>query len=401
MPTHRYRERQLLGPSTGECLQVFEDSTPDNMFATPIVVDDADTMSDYVVERFHQRIAAGEIINNPCVYRRSTRSVTGSMQFLKYSNGSLVYTITGPYTARNREAGNVPSQLDVEIEDTQRRCKLVALANLDSTPYAFGEDVLEIKETLKFLKNPIGSLLDLSTQFRRAYRKKRAAAKDGYELLQAHSAVWLQYQFAFSPLVRSAQDVLEVYQSKPPHIPERVSSRGIVNNEASDTRSIAGWADFVYDETVDRTREGKASILYEVSNPVRDWNFRLGLRAKDIPTTLWQVFPLSFMVDRLVDISSFSKGVINLADPRVKVLSGCYRVKDFKKNTLLISDRNDPDTTILSSDTVTDTEFSYQRAVWHPSVEDTVPELTPRNVVDTATKMTDTLALIIANVNPF
>jgi hypothetical protein len=107
------------------------------------------------------------------------------------------------------------------------------------------------------------------------------------------------------------------------------------------------------------------------------------------------------MVDRLLDLSSFSKGVMNLADPSVTILAASFRLKDTVERTFVITGRTDPKTSFLSSDTLNVTEFSYTRTVWVPSVLDTLPEFTPGVVVDSASKITDLFALIANRFNPF
>jgi hypothetical protein len=146
---------------------------------------------------------------------------------------------------------------------------------------------------------------------------------------------------------------------------------------------------------------GKASILYTVSNPCYDWRYRLGFRPKDFPTTVWQIMPYSFMVDRLYDVTSFSKGAINLGDPMVKILMGCYSEHNERSISFEMTGTQNPGGTIHSSDKPVYTDFSYTRSPWVPTFSDTVPSLNLKGLVEDATKITDLITLILGNFSPF
>lgn len=402
--TPRHRERNIIPTQNKDLEIVFCNGSPTTHRDVPTSWS-FDVCDDYVVDNYYRRINAGEIINHPCTYTKETLSHSGEGKIIYgVSACSIRSTYTGPLTARYRELGSAyaPPMIPCEVVDDEARAKLVAIANIDSTPYAFGEDVLELRETLRFLKNPVGSLLDLSRSFRRAYLKKSAGLTDLNDLLKAHSSVYLSYRFALGPLIRSSIDALDAYQSIPPTPSKRYSARGTFDNESTVSQDdVVGYSNHLFDLKRTKRLEGKASILYEMNNPIYDWKYRLGFRLKDLPTTVWQVVPFSFMIDRLLDISSFSKGVINLADPRVTILAGSYRYKLTDAQTWQMSGRNDSNTSFISGDISTSTYFTYDRQVWSPSIKDTIPKLTPKYVIDDATKVADLVSLAISNFNPF
>jgi hypothetical protein len=272
----------------------------------------------------------------------------------------------------------------------------LALANLDSTPYAFGEDTLELKETIKFLKSPLGSLLNLSRSFRSSYVKKKSSLSDLNKIVKAHEDVWLQYRFAFSPLVRSCTDALEAFETVPKKQPERLTSRGFDNLNHENSKVHAS-GNYTFKYNLVRTIKGKASILYQVTNPVYDWKYRLGFRAKDWPTTFWQVMPFSFMVDRLYDVTSFSKGAINLADPRVKILSACFSSKTTLDRTVRILTDHPTYCKSCQGNDWTVHQFQYKRKPWSPSFYDTIPKFTPGELVKDLTNILDLVSLIHQN----
>lgn len=408
-PSKRSRDR-LFGPNYANCEFEYTSGATGSWTNGPYLTSkDLEYIDDVVTPNYQQRIAAGEIINNPCTYTRNYTwpSGTGFAEFTNIPNPNKIFTQSGPITARSsdidfgdEEGAGLNASLDAySLTVDEARAKLVAIANIDATPYAFGEDAFEVRETLRFLRKPLGAIGELAD----AYRKKRNSfMRKGMDFAEASASAYLQYQFAFSPLVRSCTDALEAYSNKEEVYPERLSARGYSIDNHSDAGNISGGAYRTYSYTRTHERNIKASILYEVSNPIRDWKFRLGFRAKDFPTTLWQIVPLSFMVDRMFDVSRFSQGVMNLLDPNVKILAGSVREKDdFELKFKCIGQSDTPDyrTTSWSSEEVRRKIFSYQRTPWSPTFSDTLPKVNFSGLVDEATKMSELVALVIARLS--
>jgi len=367
---------------------------------------DLEEMDDVVTDRYHERIAAGEIINNPVSYERDSLVTTGQAHH-RYRGATIKYDTKGPLTGRLIEVGLAPVNISFDFKkDLEAEAKLRAIASIDNTPFAFGEDVLELKETVRFLRNPVAGLFNLSTKFRKEWKRRSSRKKGGrlrtqYELLDAHAKLWLEYRFAVSPLIRSSIDALDAYSSELPTLPERLSARGFSTEEYESADQKEGQNSWWFQRYRNTQKMGKATILYTVSNPVYDWRYRLGFRAKDIPTTLWQVVPYSFMVDRVLDVTRFSQGVINLADPRVTLLMGCYTIHEDDSWSQTCFDRTVAESTIVTSDTYTRANHKYVRSPWSPSVSDTVPKLNLAGLTDSATKIADLTSLILGNFRPF
>jgi hypothetical protein len=115
---------------------------------------------------------------------------------------------------------------------------------------------------------------------------------------------------------------------------------------------------------------------------------------------MWQIFPLSFMVDRVIDISTFSKGVINLADPNVKILAASLRrkttwIESYKLQSMWWNGY----TGHAQGNTNEHTYFEYERTPWVPSFVDTLPKVTLGYLVDDATKIADLCALIRGRID--
>ncbi len=397
---------------------VFQDFVRNNIKGTTTAVianyevrNDYEDMFDFVTKNYRKLISQGSIVNNPCEYTREslTQSGPGRQHTLK-SDGTVEYTLDGPLTIRYEELSGVDLWVDLPSElsgNGMPRAKQLAIANIDSTPYAFGEDSLELRETLRFLRNPVSSLVDVSRSYRKMYdqlvykRSKRYKGKvwtpkDFREVTtKAAADAYLQYRFALTPLIRSAMDIIDSYSTGKHIHPTRLTARGFSQDSISDG-GIKKEGVWTFDRNISIESEYHASIIYEVTNPIYDWKYRHGFRAKDWPTTVWQIMPYSFMIDRVWDITSFCKGVMNLLDPKVKILTGSERVKHTRTYTYACTDR-DSDATwtrTVTGDTMTQKYFEYQRIPWTPSVSDTVPSTSLKTLTDSATKIADLTALI-------
>lgn len=370
-------------------------------------------MTDVVTPGAKRKLAEGQIINNPMSYEVKTRT-HGELpvQYISWvkSAPEVIYTV---------ESGNTTDQFltnvysiwienPVEPLDTighltnvaQQKC----LAFVDRTPVALAEDLGEIRETVRFLKNPIRGLQRLVNTFV-GDKRQLSKIKNRYERAQAIADIWNTYRFAAAPLMRSVVDILELAAHKPPNRPKRRRSSGRTKDSAvsSAPKSVRATPS-LYNQVIEYHLEGywelniHATILYEVSNPLVDWKYKLGLRLKDLPTTAWELLPLSFMVDRLLDIRSFFAGTMNLLDPNVTFLAGSVSERLLDQHTVSLVERKHALWThVISRPDIIQYEiFRLERSIWNPSFSDTIPGLTPGGLVKDLTSIMDLLAIMLS-----
>jgi hypothetical protein len=375
---------------------------------------DSKSIDDYVVPNFHARVRSGEIFNNPC------KIIGSSYEFI--DNPNLIFKMwktSEPEIVREMTSGHFTAycmgirqpyqwwvnEAPVPTLDVIKQAKSKALANVDSTPYEFFEDLLEIKETLRFLRHPLKAMADVADNFSIRKRKIRNI-RDANQRAVALANLWKQYRFAFAPLLRSILNGVEAFRKfEELTRPVRRNAHGYSKDSESVTHYDSPWTGgginqkrFNYTMLNQKEVKAHAAILYEVSNPVADWQFKLGLRAKDIPNTLWQVFPLSFMYDRVLNIGDIISGLMNFADPSVTILAGSVTERTTGTIDITCTRRSNTYSyhsyIVQNPDTLRLTSFVLDRTVWSPSVGDVVPPLTPGNLVADVTSILDLIALI-------
>lgn len=378
-----------------------------------------ETMTDYVQSGFHSRVANGEVFNNPVNYSsfRITQNPSSCRYFKTKTSDPSWWIRMKPessYTGNYYSKGKImPGKWNTWTlsypPDVEQGAKQAALANVDGTPYEFFEDIAELRETIEFIKHPLQSLAGVAKAFSRKKQEiYRRPWKDFEKRSKALADAWNTYRFAAAPLVRSVMTALEAYNDREKSMrPSRRTAHGfrdsetppVVSNVLTAQTLVCNW-DWKIVESY--TLQGHASIYYEVTNPIDDWSFRLGLRLKDIPVTMWEIVPLSFMVDRVVNIKNAIAGILNIADPSVTFLASSYTTR--KKRAIESSilrqwyPYGDYNATIINPDSITRELFTMERVKWEPGLKDTIPAFTPKYLIDDVAKLTDLLAITISRL---
>jgi hypothetical protein len=141
-----------------------------------------------------------------------------------------------------------------------------------------------------------------------------------------------------------------------------------------------------------------AGIWYEVDNPIVDWRYKYGLRFKDIPETLWAILPLSFMVDRMYNLSQTMRGLSSFLDPNLTILGAWTTTKVDTIETITWIGHVSPIVESVQeayTDTIVKTTESYNRQTWEPVFTDLFPDYVRlEGLIDTSEKFADTAALL-------
>ena len=392
----RIRRRQLSGPSYDSMVVSNADGVIEER---PMTMSQSnDVMQDVVTPGYHKRVAQGEIINNPCSYEFAAMDSSGG-SYLKttYDANPEIWTeydggsITSYHTSW-------PPPIDLDLGDVEGDAKVRALAQIDRTPFAFGEDLLELRETLRFIRSPLSSIRHLvDTMNREARKAVRGSGSSSKSIAKAIADVYATGRFALTPLVKSIYDAAEAYDMEDFTRPERLNARGFASGEDKESETVNRTTSYSYDVLHEKeaSESGHAHIMYSVSNPIYDMRFRLGLRAKDFPLTLWQIMPLSFMVDRLANVSTAVQAATNILDPSIKVLAASYTRRTTVQEDWTVTACTRPGySVVVTGDTVVHKNFDYQRKLWKPSLSDVQVPWNPGELVKDVTAIADLVAII-------
>lgn len=366
------------------------------------------TMSDTVTPQYHERVARGEVITNAMDYSYFNEQSIGSWTYRRRGGaGDLSYEVTGKgslydwaiatHLGGDNGTISVPSLVSRE-SNIVARAKQKALAAVDPTPVSIGQDIAEIGSTLNLLRNPLSFIGKQTNSYSKKASLLRLHLPPGNRLDAQLRDLFLTYQYGVAPLWRSVMSVInEISQPKVRDRDKLLAAHG----QAEDTANYGGvLARGAYNQSwsYDWTFEARATVLYRLNNPVEDWRSRFGLRTKDFPTILWEAQSLSFMIDRVFDVRSGIKGLMNLSDPSIQILnSKCsYSVRRRIVDLRGLSFPKPAGWTVhnVNVDSKRKETFVYSRSLWNPTAADVIPRENFRGLIDSATKTAELLGII-------
>lgn len=292
------------------------------------------SISDVVVPNFHKRSARGEVFINAMSSSKTKRTVTLTSRHhhLPYPAGTpsgnkqctYYYEQTkSPDPDGLNAAGSPTGHLDPIMGSVQNLINLAstqAAANIDNPTFHGATFIAELRETLGFLRNPLGAFNKQLEDYRwRKRARKSLNHKTTGEYIRDN---WLSYRYAVRPLVQDIQNAAEaVARTVLDNEPLRQTARGF-GSESGDTE-VTGTISSLYDHTTRtvKTVSVRAGILYEMT---RDPN-TFGITVPDLPVALWEAIPYSFVADWFLNIGTFIQAISPVAG--VKRLGSWTTVK--------------------------------------------------------------------------
>lgn len=221
----------------------------------------------------------------------------------------------------------VPSNQSLTITDEERKLYASLMpgyivkchAKAKSPKFDGATNLGEAKETLAFLRNPLRGILQLGKSLRKGYRRGR-----GMSLVNYLSGQWLEYRYAIMPLVGMASDFLKVIHDKVGDgtVLYAVHS-GSKRFDLSEPKVSIVSGPYNFGPTPDELF-GTKTVETRVRPGVVCWvrlnegfGSRWGLRASDIPSTMWELIPYSFMVDWVFGVGDYIRAITPNGDQRV------------------------------------------------------------------------------------
>jgi hypothetical protein len=220
-----------------------------------------------------------------------------------------------------------------------------AHAKLAQSDLTLGEDLGEIRETIKMLKNPFnsffeffqsggGSNLKKIRKLLKYGKTRKYLGKKGKEAAKAASDTWLELRYGLMPLMYLAGDLMEMADQKlyETFDPEKIRS---VRAMVSTTHTDPLWSGSVkplyytwyYDVATEYDLKAYAAVQYRQSIPLSTWD-KLGLTPRYWPETAWQLTRLSFVWDWFTTIGPWLQKF--RLKPELEVLGNTVGVKMVK-----------------------------------------------------------------------
>lgn len=271
---------------------------------------------DVVIPNFHKRRANGELFFNPFYTIRNEVTLDSpGWNYTRSYNGYNCYKDIGDgplWLFLGKFGGHWPTS--VSISSLSAIASTQALANVKKPEAQALVSLGELRETLRFLRNPLRDLTKIlrkyrrqvNEQYRREQRGLRLAATTGVTVKDAIDSIggsWLSWRYGLRPLIGEIQGVMKAIEALEDKR-ARFTARGYAADEAETIQdgssgTFSLWDYSLTHQTYEKV-ECRAGVLYDVS--IAD---AFGTDLSQIPVALWELTFLSFMVDWMVNIGDY------------------------------------------------------------------------------------------------
>lgn len=312
---------------------------------------------------FRQRVKAGEVImGDMAIVETSYETTQATFSYCPNPEWG-VSKLEGPLASW---CGAVsPIQFYDRIPSLRNNVINAAFAKMNGSPLMAGEFASDYKSTLTMLRSPFKGAFELAASILKS-KRRRMELKRTLTGAKAFADAWLEYRYGWKPLVMDCDTAIkEAQKLRKRHEKVRLVARagGSLSHKESVPFSMTGLGDWTTLSSYGTTScsgecSVNAGVLYEVTTP-RSTAERvvtsLGLLPSDVPSTLWEIVPFSFVVDWFSGVGSWIRA--NVPNPYVTVLgSWVTEVKTWETHSF--------------------PEFyrapMFWRDVWYPAVKQTV-----------------------------
>lgn len=366
------------------------------------------SITDVVTKGYKKLSAQGHIMMNPLSLTYDTRST--SFDTLSFGPHSLWGTrkVEGTLACQWSIPPTRPSWFATRIADAKSRTLLRAHSKVAQEDFQGLVTVAEASKTASMIARPFGSALALLERI--AARRARLVQR-GATLAVASASAWLEYRLGWRPLLFDIEGIWTAYHKntlyydKPVRLVARAGDHDIKwFSPPVVTQSVQpGLTSVTMASEYDHQAKVTSGVLYELFDGTLEAATarRMGMRLSDVPAAVWEIVPLSFVVDRFVDIGTWLQAIT--PKPGVRILGSWSTTIDKQINTNKVREARiyvatSPATTYVQSGGTFREEIHAVTRVANPSL----PPLPTVNYRDlNLSQQLDHAALIVAKLAGF
>lgn len=318
---NRVRLQDKLGLPTRVHITSFNGSgtkTADAWVSTKSVTGSHERCSDVKTPNFKQRKKRGEIIMNDVLVERYSRdsSLSGYCKQGPYSYWANAYDVMeGDITGWVEEKVGFEPSITGDCSSIASIQLTKCYAEMNQSAILSGEILSEISQTVSMLRRPMASSKTLLSKISKSWkRSKWRTARDSTKAL---SDAWLEHRYGWKPIFYDAESIMKEANKKASGRLERKVVRSTGRTTSDKTKSFSniplvyiGWGATGAVRTSQKG-SGSAGVIYEVVNrtATQELDRIAGTRARDLPATIWEVLPYSFVVDWFVNVGDWLQAI--------------------------------------------------------------------------------------------
>jgi len=352
---------------------------------------------------------------NPLIYSCTTESEAVGTFLMSTNTGSFWTLQSGCVVGLMDHTTNINYGNQPVPDDFASMATLVAtlkgqiLQNATRPEYSFGEPLAEIRRTLDTMRNPLHAIRRLAKSFFTNYQVAREGARTARQTAKALASTYAEVQFGLAPAIRSVQDAVDsnvdyvlrtMFSPKLPAVRGKLTVTGVKRSQVTAPfqitdaiHSLGTWTGTT-ESITSITREARVGLYHSIPTTLSRGEY-LGLTALDIPLTLWQTLPYSFMIDRLYNVSKFLNSCRTVVQSKVKFGSGWVIERTSTKVSRRVLKATRAGCFTNPSSTVPRIEgyFTMTRDLWIPELDDISPPPSGAGLLSSIQSTADLIAL--------
>lgn len=274
-------------------------------------------MRDFVTKGFRKKQAKGEVFSSPLVHRKNYWHLGDNGWKVQSTAGGITYygECTGNWMSAQLGLPNhlsIPaSTLAIELESDTACWAAVVKPDVQ-----IGVTTAELLKTLRMLRSPFKAIIDLVRKKELSYRYIKGSRKTRNvtrrkptkaETINAAESSWLEARYGWRPLLNEIEAILEALQKEfPPRLVAR-AKRSQTDSETATYISNHGVFSIPYTVVTTRSTTVRSGILYDYST---EFDNTFGTTWRDMPGTMYQLVPFSFVVGWFINIESFLEALV-------------------------------------------------------------------------------------------
>jgi hypothetical protein len=283
-------------------------------------------ITDEVIPNFRKLVSEGQVLMNPMSLTYNLRKTDyDTLTFDAGLNPWGKRIISGTLACYWSTPPTFPTWFATRIADAGARTLLRAHAKVAAEEFQGMVTVVEAHKTATSIARPFGQARDLINRI--LVRRNGLILFKGYTVTKAFVSAWNEYRFGWKPLLLDIQGIHDAYvqseafHPKPLRLVARASDsditwRQLQTNVTAPTHltKLTMGASYV------RSAKVASGVLYQLTDGSLEnaTARRMGFRLSDVPASVWELVPYSFIVDRFVDVGQWLKAIV--PQPGVQVL---------------------------------------------------------------------------------
>lgn len=290
-----------------------------NTVSNQLNLEVSETITDWTHPGYEKRISSGQIILGDLTLLKSWKeSSEGSIGWRDASNqylydGHLYTAITGMTLPA------APSETSL-IATVSAQAAVSALKKLNEAEVDAGEMLATLGQTVQMFRKPLSGMQDVLRRLEKTRANKlrrKGSGPSATDWSKATADTWLEQSFGWRSCFQDTFTVMSLFRDKRYQFESlrrvaRGSAKGSVSTTSNPTSVNTGTSilsGLTATGTVIRKTEFKSScgVMYQLPSPDSGefYSRHLGFGANNLPTTVWNLTPYSWVVDQVIDVGGW------------------------------------------------------------------------------------------------